>query len=181
MLLCACSNGVDVPVSLPHKFLQCIAAGSGTKVLFLWRNWFINFDFVLQRGVAQNIANGLLCADSQYKPSTFAPHLMVPESANFIQLISNNENNRLELTGLNKKLTDQDLKRMTLSEIFLPTSFEQFKQCNRNYVGSLDVLLCEDESNQTQIVTGLKQLLTHIKHHTSIYLQEIRRSIITAF
>lgn len=177
-ILNASSDGISPPSSPSEKFLRCILASSGAKVANLFRSWTIGRDLQLQRGIATNIGQGNLLSDSEYTPSTFAPHLFPPESSNFIRSISTDENNRIEASMKHGSLSVEDSFKVTHSKIFVPTNFSEFATTVENFTLTLEILLSDSSIDRNAIlVSGLQKLLEHINTRSkAIFVKEISQN-----
>jgi hypothetical protein len=138
VLFASTTDGVTIPTLPSARLLQLIKMKSGTTAQRTFKNWHIGMELIVQPGMATNITKCLLTSSpDQFSIDTFSPFFVPPIRAGFNHM-SNQELNSIEYACKSFNLTADDIKRMTDTKPYVPTSCDVLKQQIRNFSAVVD-------------------------------------------
>jgi hypothetical protein len=169
VLFASTTDGVTIP-SLPSaRLLQLIKMKSGTTAQRTFKNWHIGLELIVQPGMATNITKCLFTSSpDQFSIDTFSPFFVPPIRAGFHHM-SNQELNSIEFASKSFNLTADDIKRMTDTKPYVPSSCDILKQQIRNFSAVVDDVFGQESILALDVRTAFDHCQNNELHYMNLF------------
>ena len=158
------TDGENPQTEPTTRLLALLKSKSGTVATRLFTQWH-TADMIVQTGMATNITKGCLVSfDGPCAVNTFSPFFTPPQRAGF-KIISHDEINNIELLSESKNLTQNDIKKLTQSQPYIPTEPHIFIAQIKNFKAVVSDILGEDALT----TRGIGDIISHYEKNELLY------------